>query len=113
MEQTQQIEIRKEAKDFVQVGDILNTCWGYDQTNVEFFKVTKIIGKRFIALRRLKAAVQETGFMCGNSTPTETETDEEIKAHVATDGYIKESTLGYRRTLWKWDGKPQGVSWYG
>src|SRR4051794_14833133 len=42
---------RQERKAFAhdyQVGDILNTCWGYEQTNREFFEVVEVRGKWLI-----------------------------------------------------------------
>lgn len=41
-------ERREQRKNFVnpaQVGDILYSDWGYDQTNINFYQVTKVIGK--------------------------------------------------------------------
>jgi hypothetical protein len=49
---------REEDKAFehsVQVGDIFRTCWGYDQTNVEFFEVVEVRGK-FAILRVMVTA---------------------------------------------------------
>lgn len=57
-------ERRSEEKSFahsVQVGDIFSTCWGYDQTNVEFFEVTKLIGSKMCELREIACASDEQG----------------------------------------------------
>ena len=32
----------------LKVGDVLNTCWGYDQTNREFYEVTAVRGKQVV-----------------------------------------------------------------
>ena len=37
----------------LKVGDILNTLWGYEQTNVEFYIVKKTMGKRKVQLCRI------------------------------------------------------------
>ncbi|ERH41264.1 hypothetical protein N751_17275 [Legionella pneumophila str. Leg01/11] len=37
----------------LQVGSILYTSWGYDQTNVDFYEVTKLIGRTTLELREL------------------------------------------------------------
>jgi len=42
------------------VGDIVNTCWGYDQTNREFFEVVGVSGK-MVTLREIACAATETG----------------------------------------------------
>jgi hypothetical protein len=39
---------QQEKKDFqhgLSVGDILYSSWGYDQTNIDFYEVTKLMGK--------------------------------------------------------------------
>ena len=33
------------AADHFKVGDLLSTSWGYDQTNVEFFKIVRVLDK--------------------------------------------------------------------
>jgi hypothetical protein len=33
------------AADHFKVGDLLHTSWGYDQTNVEFFKIVRVLEK--------------------------------------------------------------------
>lgn len=50
------------------VGTILSTCWGYDQTNVEFYAVTRVSGKR-VWIREIAADYEETGFMSGRTWP--------------------------------------------
>jgi len=35
------------------LGDILKMSWGYDQTNVDFFEVTKLVGKTMIEIRKV------------------------------------------------------------
>lgn len=42
---------RAERKAYVnhyKVGDILGTCWGYDQTNREYFEVVEVKGKQVV-----------------------------------------------------------------
>tara|TARA_R100001224_G_C3953019_1_gene126405 strand:+ start:62 stop:634 length:573 start_codon:yes stop_codon:yes gene_type:complete len=34
----------------LKVGDILYTSWGYDQTNIDFYKVVKLVGKTSVKL---------------------------------------------------------------
>ncbi|MGH8277889.1 MAG: hypothetical protein ACRETH_14465 [Steroidobacteraceae bacterium] len=49
-------------------GDVLAYSWGYDQTNIEFFEVTRATAKS-VWLRAIAATVTETGFMCGDTAP--------------------------------------------
>lgn len=54
----------RNGREFVhsaKVGDIYRTSWGYDQTNVEFFKVVEIRGK-FAILREIACASRGDGF---------------------------------------------------
>lgn len=51
------------------VGDIVYTCWGYDQTNTEFYVVTKRVGKTRAYVRQIKADYEATGFMQGRTWP--------------------------------------------
>lgn len=54
---------RTERKEFVhqvKPGDIFRTCWGYDQTNVEFFEVIEVKGK-FAILREVAQASEYRG----------------------------------------------------
>lgn len=53
----------------LKVGDVLSTSWGYDQTNVEFSQVTKLIGKSMVEIRELAQMSEDTGFMCGRCAP--------------------------------------------
>lgn len=55
-------------KNPLKVGDILYTCWGYDQTNVEFFAVTRVSGRR-TWIREIARDYEQTGFMSGKTWP--------------------------------------------
>ena len=45
----------------LKVGDILYCSWGYDQTNVDFFKVSEVIGKRKIKIIGLGTSAESDG----------------------------------------------------
>jgi hypothetical protein len=54
---------RAESKAFqhtAKLGDIYRTCWGYDQTNVEFFEITELRGKHAI-LREIQVVAADNG----------------------------------------------------
>jgi len=95
-----EINEMKTAKDYVQVGDILYTSWGYDQTNTEYFKVIAI-SKRYMKMVELEADYKETGFMSGISKPsTEIKEEKIVKGYVSPDGHMNVSEKGYKRSLW-------------
>lgn len=52
----------------LEVGDILSTCWGYDQTNREFYEVTEASG-RHVTIRQVATASESTGSMSGRCVP--------------------------------------------
>lgn len=45
------------------VGDILYQSWGYDQTNIDFFQITKVLNKTVKIRMISQQVVKETGFM--------------------------------------------------
>lgn len=45
---TKRIQERREYQHPYKVGDIFDTSWGYDQTNVEFYQVVEVRGKSII-----------------------------------------------------------------
>ena len=55
------------------VGAILCTHWGYDQTNVEFFQVTALIGERMVEVREIMQAVKDTGWCQHDCAPVHDE----------------------------------------
>lgn len=52
----------------LRIGDVLYTSWGYDQTNTEFFIVTRLSGRR-VWVRQIAADYEEDGFMSGRTWP--------------------------------------------
>jgi hypothetical protein len=43
------------------VGEVVNTCWGYDQTNREFYEVIEVKGKHVI-IREIAVATKSAGY---------------------------------------------------
>lgn len=43
----------RKAPHTLKVGDILYTSWGYDQTNIDFYQVTKVIGSNTVEIREV------------------------------------------------------------
>ena len=53
-------ERKAKAKAFehtLKADDILYSSWGYDQTNIDFYQVTKLVGKKSIELRKISGAI--------------------------------------------------------
>lgn len=53
----------------LKVGDVLTGQWGYDQTNIEFWQVTKLVGKRTVEIREIGCESVDTEFMQGKAVP--------------------------------------------
>ena len=64
------IKAERSAPVAFKVGDIFKAVWGYDQTNVDYYEITKVIGKATAEIRKIGCMSEETGFMSGNSAPT-------------------------------------------
>lgn len=55
--------------DTVSVGDVFVSSWGYEQTNVTFYQVISLHGKKTVTVRRISAESEYTGSMTGFKTP--------------------------------------------
>jgi hypothetical protein len=117
---------RKEARkaqpdqmDSVKLGDIFHWSWGYDQTNCDFFQVTKKIGKSTVELTAIGAkSIDKQGY---SSMSTHLVA---MKDNFLTGQWAKVLTKRVRFSNgvpyvsmcfgWcdKWDGKPEYNSWY-
>lgn len=53
----------------LKLGDILESSWGYDQTNIDFYEITRLIGTTMVEIRELAQERKETHFMQGDCTP--------------------------------------------
>lgn len=52
----------------VQVGDIFRCSWGYDQTNIEYFQCTRVLGA-MIEICKIGCDSEDIEFMQGRSVP--------------------------------------------
>lgn len=60
---------KRAAGHKLQVGDVLRSSWGYDQTNIDFYEVTKLIGKRMVEIRELSQEREATEWAQGKCVP--------------------------------------------
>ena len=96
----------------VEVGQYLVASWGYDQTNVNFYKVVALIGKSMaevIAVPGIMVGNEGGSSMSSKVIPAEDPLPGaksyrvQVKAGRATINGNRAST---------WDGKPEYTSWY-
>lgn len=48
--------VRAASTRKLEVGDILSSSWGYDQTNVDFYQVVGLVGNKSVSIRKIAAA---------------------------------------------------------
>ncbi|EGK1133436.1 hypothetical protein ION14_004512 [Salmonella enterica] len=53
----------------VSVGDVFVSSWGYEQTNVTFYQVLSVHGKKTVIVREIRANSEYTDSMVGFKTP--------------------------------------------
>jgi hypothetical protein len=99
----------------VQVGHIFVMSWGYEQTNVNFYQVTRLIGRRTVAVRPIRsidATPSNYGgsSMSGKVLPHRDDfSGEEIVKKVWQGNRIKMTSYS---SAYIWDGLPRYCSWY-
>lgn len=97
----------------VQVGDVFYSSWGYDQTNIDFYRVTEVRGA-FVIIRQLSEKRTYTGDMTGWTEPGDDLIGEPIRKKVLP-GYggdrVQLKLNSYSRA-YPYDGKPKSWSSY-
>ena len=102
---------RKATPRGLEVGDILRSSWGYDQTNIDFYQVTAVVGKRMVEIRPIGQEIREDGFMSGTCTPEPDAFIGSARRVAAVEGAVKVQSWG----VWarKIGTEIQGVKTYG
>lgn len=100
----------------VKEGMMLYTSWGYDQTNVEFFKVLRVLGKNYFIVQEVCGKLEyESGYgpMAGTKTASMVPVEGKLpeKAFVNDRGWMSLCESGYKRSLNIDDGKSHYTSW--
>ena len=108
------------SKFGIKVGDILEDSWGYEQTNVDFYLVTKIISACKIEIVELGHIQVETeSSMSGYVMPdTDRRIGDPVQKIVSQSSYEKQTGSWHVKinssvSLTAWDGRPCfQSSWY-
>jgi hypothetical protein len=93
----------------IEVGHIFVTCWGYDQTNIEFFKVIAKKGETLLIVQEVEQIEANRGdevSMTGRAVPGENFA-KDSKPYTVRAGEAGIKVEGHYASLW--NGKP--VSW--
>jgi len=104
------------VRDKVEVGAILSTSWGYDQTNTEFYEVVGASKSgKTVTIRELAKQTVENGFMSGYTRPVLGQyvnmagNQSSMTKKVLSNNSLKiHGNYGYAHL---WDGTDQSVSW--
>jgi hypothetical protein len=69
-EKRARVEQRREASQQLAVGDVLVASWGYEQTNIDYYEVTRKVGARSVEIRELEKDTNYSGeAMAGACVP--------------------------------------------
>lgn len=93
------------------VGDVLVSSWGYEQTNVDYYQVTRVVSAQMVEIRPIASKIIEaTGPMSETVTADPGNFRGEPKRHrVTVNDSIKLTSYSW---AYKWDGKPDHASHY-
>jgi len=101
----------RKASHSLKVGDILYSSWGYDQTNIDFYQVIRVVSDRTVEIREIGSKVLDSGY--GQDTVVGVkdaflsprgeydDTGKPMIKRVSSDNTIKISSFEY---AWPWDG---------
>ena len=96
-----------------EVGLIVASSWGYDQTNVDFYEVVELIGSSMVKMEKIGSQLatdSDTGnSMAGRVVPDpEHRTGNFYRSRVMSNAAAGE----YGKKASPWDGRPMYCSWY-
>jgi hypothetical protein len=71
--ETKKVERRKPGPRALQVGDVLMSSWGYDQTNIDYYLVTKLVGSQSVEIVEIGRETVHDDYMSGACIPDKTQ----------------------------------------
>lgn len=95
----------------LKLGDILYTCWGYDQTNTEFYEVVAVKPKS-VVVREVKCQVVSNGTTSEGIVASPGDYCGEPSTH-RVNAEQKSIRISSCQTAWLWDGRPKTVTAFG
>lgn len=114
-EKRQKINAEVKASDFYKIGDIICNTWGWEQTNVNFYKVIKVMPKSILIQQvysKIEEGSEESHGMACNVLPDPDNIlkDTSITLRVYANGKLSNHKSYYY--MHKWSGKSEYCSWY-
>jgi hypothetical protein len=97
------VERRQTAPHNLIEGAILYTSWGYDQTNCDFYEVTRVVGEKTVEVTPIGAEIKETGWLCGQAKPRPgsflKDKEPKIVRALIQNGYLRVTIDGHSASL--------------
>lgn len=89
------------------IGDVLVASWGYEQTNYNYYQITRLVGKQSVEIRELGRQVDATGCMQGDCVPVKgLFKGEPMVKRVTASGAVKVHSWG----VWAYKMEPVKVA---
>ena len=94
----------------IEVGHIFRTCWGYDQTTVDWYEVVGLVGRRMVEIRKIGGIANATGMDTGTTLPDAGRfLGEPFRRVLTTHNGLRIDSVRYASL---WDGTPAYFSTY-
>ena len=107
-----QRQLEKDFKHDLVVGDILYTSWGWEQTNIDFYKVLGLHGKKSISIVAIGENCNYDPYgMTGTKMPHPDTVSASSKVLRGIYGFYGIKIESYSKAK-KWDGEPKHYSCY-
>lgn len=102
---------KRQAPHTLKVGDILSSSWGYDQTNIDYYQVTRVPGPMSVEIRKIAAnSGPEEGFMTAYCTAAKDQfVGEPMIKRANSSNCVRIASYA---SASPWDGKRDRYSWY-
>lgn len=104
-------QAERKAPHTLKVGDILVSSWGYDQTNIDYYQVTRVPGANTVEIREIGCdSTPEQGFMTASKTAKPNAfIGEPMLKRVSAGNSVRIASYAHAHL---WDGKADRYSWY-
>lgn len=98
----------------LEVGHVLVASWGYEQTNIDFYQVTALVGRCMVEVRKIASGDASTGrepWATGKAVPALDQfTGPALRRRV--NGASRAVRIDDVRTASLWDGRPKAWTAY-
>lgn len=102
--------VTPEKLEQVKPGDIFYCSWGWEQTNIDFYKVIERKGKKVTVCSMSCEVVSTDSWASGKKMPGNTILEEQKTYTLTFYGYEPQFKISSFETASKWDGKPKFYS---